>query len=78
MRSQILIAEYIITWYNRVCIDHQYYHKWAMLANPRDFAAGAKGYVKCNIAVHAKGEKLKVPPDTDGDEDIEGFVSVSL
>lgn len=53
--------------------DHQYHHKWAMLTNPRDLAAGARGYVKCNISVHAKGEKFTVPPETDGDDDIEGW-----
>ncbi|CAB0032404.1 unnamed protein product, partial [Trichogramma brassicae] len=43
-----------------------------MLTNPRDLAAGPKGYVMCNVAVLAKGEKTRLPPDTDGDDDIEG------
>ncbi|XP_046143744.1 otoferlin-like [Osmia bicornis bicornis] len=46
--------------------DRQYYHKWAMLTNPKDLAAGPKGYVKCNIAINVKGEKLRVHPDTEG------------
>ncbi|KAK9306192.1 hypothetical protein QLX08_003081 [Tetragonisca angustula] len=52
--------------------DHQYFHKWVMLTNPKDISAGPKGYVKCNIAINVKGEKLKVQPDTEGEDDIEG------
>ncbi|XP_014219659.1 otoferlin [Copidosoma floridanum] len=52
--------------------DHLYHHKWAMLTNPRDPASGPRGYVKCNLAVHAKGEKLKTLPETDEEDDIEG------
>ncbi|XP_076670742.1 otoferlin [Andrena cerasifolii] len=52
--------------------DRQYYHKWAMLTNPKDLAAGANGYVKCNIAINVKGEKMKVNPETEGEDDIEG------
>lgn len=51
---------------------HEYYHKWAMITNPKDPLAGAKGYVKCNINVQAKGEKVEVHPETDGEDDIEG------
>ncbi|KAG7207640.1 hypothetical protein KM043_009260 [Ampulex compressa] len=52
--------------------DHQYYHKWAMLMDPKDMAAGPKGYVKCNIAVNVTGEKVRVHPETEGEDDIEG------
>ncbi|XP_015525108.1 otoferlin [Neodiprion lecontei] len=52
--------------------DHQYYHKWAMLVNPKDMASGPKGYIKCNITVNAKGQMFKSHPETDGEEDIEG------
>nr|XP_012151304.1 PREDICTED: otoferlin-like [Megachile rotundata] len=52
--------------------DRQYYHKWAMLTNPKDLAAGPKGYVKCNIAINVKGEKMRVYPETEGEDDIEG------
>ncbi|XP_076648742.1 otoferlin [Halictus rubicundus] len=52
--------------------DRQFYHKWAMLTNPMDLASGSKGYVKCNITINVKGEKLKVHPETDGEDDIEG------
>ncbi|XP_015125981.1 otoferlin [Diachasma alloeum] len=51
---------------------HEYYHKWAMLTNPKDSTGEPKGYVKCNISVNAKGERLRAHPDTDGDDDIEG------
>lgn len=43
-----------------------------MLTNPKDFAAGANGYVKCNIVINVKGEKMKVYPETEGEDDIEG------
>ncbi|XP_076223010.1 otoferlin [Nomia melanderi] len=52
--------------------DRQYYHKWAMLINPADPGSGLKGYVKCNITMNVKGEKMKVHPETDGEDDIEG------
>ncbi|XP_076243958.1 fer-1-like protein 6 [Calliopsis andreniformis] len=52
--------------------DRQYHHKWAMLTNPKDLIAGPKGYVKCNIAINVKGEKLKVHPEVEGEDDIEG------
>lgn len=40
--------------------------------DPKNPSAGPKGYVKCNIAVNAKGEKVKVHPETEGEDDIEG------
>ena len=43
-----------------------------MLTNPKLLNDGPKGYVKCNIVVHSKGEKFKIPPETDGEDDIEG------
>ncbi|XP_076375559.1 otoferlin [Megalopta genalis] len=52
--------------------DRQFYHKWAMLTNPKDLASGSMGYVKCNITINVKGEKMKVHPETDGEDDIEG------
>ncbi|EFN60493.1 Fer-1-like protein 4 [Camponotus floridanus] len=52
--------------------DRQYFHKWAVLMNPKNPSAGPKGYVKCNITVNAKGEKVKVHPETEGEDDIEG------
>lgn len=45
-----------------------------MLINPKDQSDGPKGYVKCNVTITAKGEKIKAHPETDDDEDIEGFV----
>ena len=41
-------------------IDHQYYHKWAVLIDPKDMAEGIKGYVKCDISVLGKGDQAKV------------------
>lgn len=54
--------------------EHQFYHKWALLTDPDDVFAGAKGYVKCDIVVAGKGDPVKPPPlKTDGDDDdIEG------
>ncbi|XP_078131129.1 otoferlin isoform X5 [Sander vitreus] len=54
--------------------EHQFYHKWAILADPEDITAGCKGYVKCDIAVVGKGDNIKTPHkanETDED-DIEG------
>lgn len=56
----------------KIDTDHQYFHKWAMLTNPKDLSAGPKGYVKCNITINVKGEKMKVHPETEGEDDIEG------
>ncbi|KAK3090409.1 hypothetical protein FSP39_011632 [Pinctada imbricata] len=54
-------------------LDHQFYHKWAMLTDPEDINGGVKGYLKCDIAVVGKGDSVKVPPKTDqDDDDIEG------
>ncbi|KAI4503915.1 hypothetical protein M0802_001318 [Mischocyttarus mexicanus] len=52
--------------------DHQYYHKWAMLTDPKSLSNEPKGYVKCNVAVRAKGGKVRVYPETEGEDDIEG------
>lgn len=41
-------------------IDHQFYHKWAMLTDPDDINGGLKGYLKCDIAVIGKGDSIKV------------------
>ena len=43
-----------------------------MLTNPKDRTGRAKGYVKCNIVVEAKGMKVKTHPETEGEDDIEG------
>ncbi|XP_004839199.1 otoferlin isoform X1 [Heterocephalus glaber] len=54
--------------------EHQFHHKWAILSDPDDISAGLKGYVKCDIAVVAKGDNIKTPHkanETD-EEDIEG------
>eukprot|EP00064_Thunnus_orientalis_P012952 superscaffoldBa00002049_g12988 len=54
--------------------EHQFYHKWALLSDPDDITAGCKGYIKCDIAVVAKGDTIKTPHKAnDSDEDdIEG------
>ena len=41
-------------------LDHMFFHKWAMLVDPKDILGGAKGYVKCDINVIGKGEQVKV------------------
>ncbi|TRY81428.1 hypothetical protein DNTS_008147 [Danionella cerebrum] len=51
--------------------DHQFFHKWATLCDPEDITAGCKGYVKCDIAVVAKGDIIKTPHkanETDEDD----------
>ncbi|KAK5623686.1 hypothetical protein CRENBAI_008292 [Crenichthys baileyi] len=54
--------------------EHQFYHKWALLSDPEDITAGCKGYVKCDIAVVAKGDTIKTPhkANESDDDDIEG------
>ena len=46
--------------------DHHFYHKWAVLTDPDDIAGGPKGYVKCDIAVFGKGDKIRVVELTNG------------
>lgn len=53
-------------------IDHQYHQKWAMLTDPKSLLSEAKGYVKCNVSIKARGEKVRVHPETDDEDDIEG------
>lgn len=50
-------------------LDHQFYHKWALLTDPDDIAGGPKGYLKCDINVIGKGDSVKVPPKSEKDED---------
>ena len=38
-----------------------YYHKWALLMDPKDMGEGPKGYIKCDISVTGKGDVVKVP-----------------
>ncbi|ELU05062.1 hypothetical protein CAPTEDRAFT_184805 [Capitella teleta] len=54
--------------------DHQYYHKWAPLIDPKDMSAGPKGFVKCDISVSGKGDILKAPKGgkEDDSDNIEG------
>ncbi|KAM7376197.1 hypothetical protein PAMP_005940 [Pampus punctatissimus] len=54
--------------------EHQFYHKWALLSDPDDITAGCKGYVKCDIAVVAKGDTIKTPhkANESDEDDIDG------
>lgn len=54
--------------------EHQFFHKWATLCDPDDITAGCKGYVKCDIAVVAKGDTIKTPHKANerDEDDIEG------
>lgn len=68
-----------------VHIDHQFYHKWALLTDPDDFLSGPKGYLKCDIGIIGKGDTVKMQPKTEKDhDDIEayvestGFFSISI
>lgn len=54
-------------------IEHQFYHKWAVLTDPEDFNSGLKGYLKCDIGIIGKGYPVKVPAKSEKDpDDIEG------
>lgn len=73
-RSDELIIPMLIMFFG--ISDHQFYHKWALLSDPDDISAGCKGYVKCDVAVVAKGDTIKTPHkvnETDEDE-IEGWL----
>ena len=50
-------------------IDHQFYHKWALLTDPEDFISGPKGYLKCDIGIIGKGDTVKIPPKSEKDPD---------
>ena len=50
-------------------LDHQFYHKWALLTDPDDITGGPKGYLKCDINVNTKGDPPKPPPKSERDED---------
>ncbi|ESN93714.1 hypothetical protein HELRODRAFT_180578 [Helobdella robusta] len=55
--------------------DHQFYHKWAVLMDPKELDAGPKGYVKCDIAITGKGQAIKPPKSAKDDtetDNIEG------
>ncbi|XP_053191078.1 otoferlin-like [Scomber japonicus] len=54
--------------------EHQFYHKWALLTDPDDITAGCKGYIKCDVAVVAKGDTIKTPhkANESDEDDIEG------
>ena len=52
------------------CIsDHMYYHKWAVLVNPKEASDGAKGYIKCDITVLGKGDVARAPKHDVKDDD---------
>ncbi|XP_034979498.2 fer-1-like protein 4 [Zootoca vivipara] len=53
--------------------DHRFYHKWAVIHDPKDTRAGVKGFVKCNISVIARGDVMSSLPttSTSQNEDIE-------
>ncbi|NXE96811.1 FR1L4 protein, partial [Menura novaehollandiae] len=53
--------------------DHRFFQKWAVISDPTDTQAGAKGFVKCNISVYARGDVVGFLPTSSSsqDEDIE-------
>ena len=60
-------------------LDHQFYHKWAVLTDPDDIAGGPKGYLKCDISVCGKGDTVKIPPKPEKDDnDIEGWAKKKI
>lgn len=60
-------------------IDHQFYHKWALLTDPDDFISGPKGYLKCDIGIIGKGDTVKMQPKSEKDhDDIEAYVRFFL
>ncbi|KAI6073933.1 Fer-1-like protein 4 [Aix galericulata] len=53
--------------------DHSFFQKWAVVSDPTDTRAGAKGFVKCNISVTARGDIVGSLPTSSSShvEDIE-------
>ena len=64
-----VVSVSVLTWASCSSADHQFYHKWALLTDPDDIAAGPKGYLKCDISVIGKGDTVKIPPKSEKDED---------
>lgn len=50
-------------------VDHQFYHKWALLTDPDDFLSGPKGYLKCDIGIIGKGDTVKMQLKSEKDHD---------
>jgi len=78
-KNQLLLfsnhfMNYQYTWILFWSSEHQFYHKWALLSDPEDISAGCKGYIKCDIAVVAKGDTIKTPhkANESDEDDIEG------
>ena len=63
--SQIALAVTYF-YYKMVVIKtgHMFYHKWALLIDPKNINEGPKGYIKCDISVAGKGDQLKVRNST--------------
>ncbi|KAJ4921101.1 hypothetical protein JOQ06_021948, partial [Pogonophryne albipinna] len=68
LRSGTLVGSF------KLDVEHQFYHKWALLSDPEDISAGCKGYIKCDVAVVAKGDTIKTPHKVNesDEDDIEG------
>ena len=71
--SDILFLAYLESCFSYLIklsnLDHQFYHKWALLTDPDDTSGGPKGYLKCDISVITKGDAIKIPPKSERDED---------
>jgi hypothetical protein len=54
--------------------DHQFYHKWALLLDPNYKKNDVRGFLKCDVTVIGKGEKIKVhkPVGCKDEDNIEG------
>lgn len=64
-----------LKWHLHSVIDHQFYHKWALLTDPDDFISGPKGYLKCDIGIIGKGDTMKMQTKSEKDhDDIEAYV----
>lgn len=69
--SFLFFVSVSIEWF---VIDHQFYHKWALLTDPDDFISGPKGYLKCDIGIIGKGDTVKIPQKSEKDlDDIEAY-----
>jgi hypothetical protein len=79
LKAVVLCLARVLLWGYRVkylcgVLDHQFYHKWAVLEDRNLEKSGARGFLKIDVTVIGKGETVKVhlPLGHKDEDDIEG------
>lgn len=67
----VVVDQYGVTYYkqNSIFSDHQVFHKWAQLSQPRNPAAGTVGFLKIDVSVIFRGD-IQVMPVIVNDEKV--------